>query len=428
MIKRFLSLLTLAITPLFAFAQSGDVQNFGTIQALAIDEYFELYDALGAKNAQEAYENFVGEFVELPAEQHTIDNARKDSIYDKRLRMLATEVQLPYNSVVRGYIETYTRRGGTMEHVLGMGQYYFPIFEQALYDHGLPLELKMLPVIESALVPIARSHASAVGLWQLMMPTAKYYGLEITSFVDERLDPIKATNAACLFLKDLYKMYGDWTLVIAAYNCGPGRVNIAMKRAGKIGTYWDVWNHLPRETRGHVPAFIGASYAYTFHKAHSLKPREVKHSLSVDTLTINKMMHFNQITSTIPITIEELRTLNPQYRIDIVPAMEKQYSLVMPTKYIDEFIGNEAAIYAKDTTYLKKYLQIDNLTPQKANNVAASGSSSGSGDSIRYQIKSGDTLGGIAARYKVKVSEIQRWNNLSGTVIRVGKYLTIYPR
>ncbi len=427
--KRIFNLfLMLTVTSLCAMAQSADVSNYGAIEAISTEDYFELYEALGAENAQQAYDNFVGEFVVLPADSHTIESAHKDSVYAERLKMLATEVQLPYNTVVRDYIDRYVRRGGTMEHVLGMGQYYFPIFEQALYDHGLPLELKMLPVIESALIPIARSHASAVGLWQLMMPTAKHYGLEITSFVDERLDPIKSTNAACLFLKDLYKMYGDWTLVIAAYNCGPGNVNKAMRRAGKVGTYWDVWNHLPRETRGHVPAFIGASYGYTFHKAHSLKPKEISHSLIVDTLSIRKMMHFDQITSTLPITKEELRTLNPQYRIDIIPAMEKQYTLVLPTDLIGDFIDNESVIYAKDTTYLKKYLQVDNLTPEKAKNIAASGGGTSSGESVRYKIKSGDTLGGIAARYKVKVSDIQRWNNIKGTNIRAGKYLTIYPR
>ncbi len=408
-----------------ATAQSADTRDFGTIKVPSNSDYFELYCSLDADNAQNAYENFVGEFVELSLEDCSFEKSEKDSVYAQRLKMLATEVQLPYNPVVSRYMDVYSRKGGTMEHVLGMGQYYFPIFEQALYNYGLPLELKMLPVIESALIPVARSHASAVGLWQMMMATAKAYGLEITSFVDERQDPVKSTDAACRLLRDYYKIYGDWTLVIAAYNCGPGNVNKAMKRAGKVGTYWDIYDYLPRETRGHVPAFIGASYGYTFYKAHSLTPKEFTQALSVDTLMINRMVHFDQIATTIPITKEDLRVLNPQYRIDIIPALEKQYSLVLPTSLIDDFMDNELTIYSKDTAYLKKYLKVDNLTAAKAASIA---SGTPNGESIRYKIKNGDSLGAIAQRYGVKVADIKRWNNLSSNNIRAGKYLTIYPK
>lgn len=389
-----------------------------------VDDYFEIFAALSAKTAQQAYDNYVGEYINIDLTTPLAANVTEDKLYAARLKMLATEVQLPYNDVVKRYINVYTRTGGTMCNVLGLGHYYFPIFEQALYKHGLPMELKMLPVIESALIPAAKSHASAVGLWQMMILTAKYYGLEVNSFVDERQDPVKSTEAACKYLKDLYKSYGDWTLVIAAYNCGPGNVNKAIKRAGNIRTYWDIWDYLPRETRNYVPAFIGASYGYTFYKAHNLSIKSPSHSIAVDTISINRMMHLEQVSSTIDISIEQLRALNPQYRIDIIPAMEKSYALILPQNLIGKFIENQSDIFAKDTMYLKKYLQIENFSPAKAEQIASNSSSSGR--KVTYKVKSGDSLGRIAEKYKVKVSDIQKWNKIKGTNIRAGQNIVLY--
>ncbi len=428
---RITTLLILLLLPLRLIGQSADVENYGEISVIPGQDYFELYHMLNSENAQDAYENFVGEFIDVDASSDTSllrSGSSGDQLYSSRLKMMATEVQLPYNPIVKNYIDRYVRRGGTMEYVLGIGRYYFPIFEQILYEQGLPLELKMLPVIESALIPTARSHAAAVGLWQIILPTAKYYGLEINSFVDERQDPVKSTIAACKFLKDLYKIYGDWTLVIAAYNCGPGNVNKAMRAAGDVGTYWDIWEHLPRETRNYVPAYIAASYSYTFYKAHSLKPKEISIPLSVDTLTINRMVHFDQISTTIAISNDELRQLNPQYRIDIIPALQKPYTLVLPTNLIGDFIDHESDIYVKDSVYLKKYLQVSNLSQEKALEIASSTHSYPKGKKMTYKIRSGDTLGGIALKFNVKVSEIQKWNSLRGTNIRAGKTLIIYPR
>ncbi len=244
--KRVLLISLVLTISLNVKSQTANVENYGKIEIVSNNYYFELYHSLKADNAQNAYERYVGEFIDIDLDNVSAADMQSDALYADRLKMMATEVQLPYNDVVRRYIQTYTRKGGTMERVLGIARYYFPIFEQALYNHGLPLELKMLPVIESALIPVAKSRAAAVGLWQLMMPTAKYYGVEINSFVDERQDPYKSTEAACLFLKDLYKTYGDWTLVIAAYNCGPGNVNKAIRRAGAVGSYWELWEYLPR--------------------------------------------------------------------------------------------------------------------------------------------------------------------------------------
>lgn len=426
--KRVLLILVAVVVSVAqASAQRADVKEYGKIDVVSAADYFDMYTALHTSNAQSAYERFVGEFINIDLSQAIPTSAADDKLFSDRLKMMATEVQLPYNDVVRRYITTYTRKGGVMERVLGIGRYYFPIFEQVLYDNDMPLELKMLPVIESALIPVAKSSASAIGLWQMMMPTAKYYGLEINSFVDERQDPVKSTQAACRFLKDLYRTYKDWTLVIAAYNCGPGNVNKAIKRAGQVGSYWDIWEHLPRETRNYVPAFIAASYGYTFHKAHDLTPTLVTQALTVDTVMINRMLHFDQISSTIGITTDELRTLNPQYRIDIIPAIDRGYSLVLPMPMVDDFIDAQNEIYGKDTIYLKKYLEVDNLSADRAESVASKTAPAYSkGKKTTHKVKSGETLGGIAGRYSVKVAQIQKWNSIRGTNIRAGQTLTIY--
>ncbi len=410
-----------------SFGQYADTDNYGTIKALSPESYAETIERLGSHTPKEAFDRWVGEFIDVePVSTRGMSKSELDALYSKRLKMMATEVQLPYNPIVRSYIERYSRKGGTMEAVLGLGRYYFPIFEQILFEHGLPLELKMLPVIESALVPVAKSHASAVGLWQMMMPTAKYYGLEINSFVDERQDPILASHAACNFLKDLYTIYKDWTLVIAAYNCGQGNVNKAMRNAGAVGSYWDIWEHLPRETRGYVPAFIAASYSYTFHKAHGLEPREIRHQVTVDTLMISRMLHFEQITSTIAVSMDEIRALNPMYRLDIVPAIDRQYPLVLPVSSIDDFIVHRDEILSKDSTYLRKYLEVDNFSIRKVESLAKGGYQSGV--RLTHKVASGETLGGIALKYNVSITDIQKWNNITGTNIRVGQQLSIIPK
>lgn len=428
--KKLLTVLSLTLVAMASFAQTASVKDFGKLNiAPEPNDYFDMFASLSAQTSADAYKRYVGEYINIDLNSPEMSSAGSDDkMYAKRLRMLATEIQLPYNDVVRRYINLYTRRGGTMEHILGIGKYYFPIFEEALYRNGLPMELKMLPVIESALIPDARSSASAVGLWQMMILTAKYYGLEVNSFIDERQDPYKSTEAACRYLKDLYSRYGDWTLVIAAYNCGPGNVNKAIKRAGNsVGTYWDIWEYLPRETRNYVPAFIGASYGYTFHKAHDMTIRQPSHTLAVDTITITKMMHFEQISTTIGVGLDVIRALNPQYRIDVVPAIEKSYTIVLPQDAIDDFMDNEALIYAKDTLYLKKYLQLDNFSPARAEQIASNSlPSSQRGQKTTYKVKSGDSLGKIALKYDVKVSDIQKWNKIKGTNIRAGQSLVVY--
>lgn len=430
--KRILFLI-LFFAVLGATAQTASVENYGAFKVApqSID-YSELLHDLQAGNAQSAYDRFKNEFVELSDVEILPSGSGDrlmDDIYSKRLKMMATEIQLPYNNVVRKYIDLYTRSGGTMEWILGAARYYFPIFEQALYRHGLPMELKILPVIESALLPAVKSRAAAVGLWQMMILTGKYYGLEVTSFVDDRCDPVKSSDAACRYLKDLYKTYGDWTLVLAAYNCGPGNVNKAIKRAGSVRNYWDIWEYLPRETRNYVPAFIGATYGYTFQKAHNMNIKTPSFPLAVDTVMVGKMMHLEQVSSTIGVSLDVLRTLNPQYRIDIIPAIEQKYPLILPTAMIGKFIDAEADIYGKDTLYLKKYLEVSNFTSASVEQVASKqnpGPTTSNKGKSTYKVKSGDVLGKIASKYGVKVSEIQKWNGLKSTNIRPGQSLVIY--
>ena len=252
-----------------------------------------------------------------------------------------------------------------------------------------------------------------------MPRTARAYGLEVNSMIDERFDPIKSTKAACKYMKDLYNMYNDWSLAIAAYNCGPGNVNKALARAGgNPQSFWEVYWYLPSETRGYVPAFIAASYAFAYHKAHNITYAESPLPIAVDTIHVNKLMHLEQISSTIDLPKEVLKSLNPQYKLDIIPATTKSYSLILPTNRISEYIANEEAIHAKDSTYLKDYLN-PNVVAKKMEQTSV----------IYHRVKSGETLGAIARRYHVQTSQIMRWNGLkNANRLSIGQRLRIEKR
>lgn len=339
-----------------------------------------------------------------------------DSLYKQRLRDMVSPVHLPYNYIVRDFINQYlSGRWSSLRQVLALSKYYFPIIEEELHSAGLPMELRYLAVIESNLSIRAISRMGAVGLWQFMPATGKNLGLEINSLVDERCDVLKSTHAACKFLKHLYRVYGDWTLAIAAYNCGPGNVNKAIARAGdECKTYWDIYDFLPRETRGYVPKFIAAAYAYTYHQAHNITPDKTPDCISTDTVIINKVMHLGQVASTLNIPIETLRDLNPQYKLDIIPATKKSYSLRLPTRYISEFVLNEKDIHSKDSLYLKEYINPANLEKKRAEGVG-----------YIYTVRKGDNLGLIAKRNRCTVKELMKWNKLKSTVIRPGQKIRI---
>lgn len=412
-------------------ASSPMDEEYGKIK---INSSSEQYDSLLSvwykTNINMSYEDFVNDFIDIDiTADYNPSEALPDSVYQARLNMLATAIQLPYNPIVKQYIMRYTiKYRSLMSRLLGLAQYYMPIFEKELDLNGLPEELKIMPVIESVLNPRIASPVGAAGLWQFMLPVGKYYGLEYNSFVDERYDPVKSTQAACRLIKDYYKIYGDWTLVIAAYNCGPGNVNKAIKRVPNAKTYWDIYEYLPRETRGHIPSFIGMTYAYTFHKAHDIEPQSPPHPIVTDTIQIKKMMHLEQVSSTLDIPIDLLRDLNPQYKMDIIPAKEKTYNLVLPVVDISRFVENEDSIYAKDSLYLDKYINIDEKALAKTDitKSATKAPSNTGGSSATYKVKNGDNLGSIAAKYKTTANNIMKINGITDPrKLRVGQVLKV---
>ena len=375
-----------------------------------IDSLIETWSVLHQAQAEKAF------FDTYTGDDESTASMPIDTLYKQRLLDMVSPVHLPYNYIVRNFINQYLNgRWSPLTNVLALSKYYFPIIEEELHAAGLPLELRYLPIIESNLSIRATSRMGAVGLWQFMPATGKNLGLEINSLVDERCDVLKSTRAACKFLAHLYKVYGDWTLAIAAYNCGPGNVNRALVRAGEnCKTFWDIYDFLPRETRGYVPKFIAAAYAYTYHQAHNIEPKATPDCIATDTVTINRVMHLAQVASTLNIPIETLRDLNPQYKLDIVPATKKAYSLRLPTRYTSEFVQHEKEIYAKDSLYLKEYLNPANLEKKRAEGLG-----------YVYTVRSGDNLGLIAKRNRCSVKEIMKWNKLKSTVIRPGQKLRI---
>lgn len=418
-----LTIITMLLTlSTITWGQMARVENFGDIK---IEDNPDVYDQiameLAERNSQESYELFVNEFVKFDPNSVISHKEISDELLAKRLKMLATEIQLPYNDVVKKYLVRYSVPNSIMSHILGLGRYYFPMIEQELIDNGLPVELKMLPVIESALIPRAKSSASAVGLWQFVARTGRYYGLEINSFVDERQDPVKSTKAACKHLEDLYRVYKDWTLVIAAYNCGIGNVNKAIRRAPNAKNYWDLWEYLPKETRGYVPAFIGATYGYTFYKANNIAIKQnVPVVFATDTVEVSRMMHLDQIAETLNVSGDLIRELNPQFIRDIIPATNDKYTLVLPQMAASKFWTMQEQIVAKDSIYLVDYLKVNNLNKEVVERKSVSS------PRTVYKVKSGDTLGHIAGKYNVKVAQIQKWNGLKGTNLRVGQRLEIF--
>ena len=338
-----------------------------------------------------------------------------DEVYIERLKKMNSFISLPYNDIVKNYIILYSEKMPTkMSHMLGLCQYYMPIFDETFNKHDLPEELKAMAIIESAMNPLAVSRAGAKGMWQFMYATAKMYGLHIDSFVDERLDPVKAADAAARYLQDAYEIFGDWNLAIASYNCGAGNVNKAIRRSGGKRAFWDIWPYLPRETRGYVPAFVGALYAMTYHKEHGIKPEAIEMPVHVDTFKINKQLHLKQVAELTGAPLEELKNLNPQYRHDIIPGNSKEYILRLPYTYTNAFIEYE------DSVYRHKYDEFFNPTTIKKIQDGADG------ERIVYVVKNGDYLGRIASRNRCTVAQIKRWNNLKSNNIRVGQRLVIY--
>lgn len=335
-----------------------------------------------------------------------------DSVYIKRLYSLPTQMELVYNQHVKNFIERYAgRMRRQVSYMLGEGKYYFPMFEEVLEKEGIPMELKYLAVIESALNPIARSRVGATGLWQFMPATGKMYDLEINSLVDERCDPHKSSAAAARYLKDLHSIFNDWNLAIAAYNCGPGNVNKAIRRSGGQTDFWSIYPYLPRETRDYVPIFIAAAYIMNYHKEHNICPLVCDKPASMDTIVVNKNLHFQQIAEVLDISIDDVRRYNPQYRNNIIPGEYKGYAVNLPIHKISAFIENSDTIFAYKANELFTHRKV-------AGQVLAS-------NSATHRVKRGDSLSKIARRYGVSVTQIKRWNGLRSNSVPVGRYLAV---
>ncbi|MDD4225893.1 MAG: transglycosylase SLT domain-containing protein [Mariniphaga sp.] len=348
-----------------------------------------------------------------------------DSVYIARLIEIQQVVDLSYNNVVKNFIKLYTeKRRDLAEIILGLSAYYFPIFEETLDRYNLPLELKYLPVIESALNPQALSRAGANGLWQFMYGTGRQLGLEVSSFVDERRDPYKSTDAAARYLQQLYSTYGDWHLAIAAYNCGPGNLNRAIQRSGNKRNYWEIYYRLPRETRGYVPAYIAAAYLMNYYREHNLRPRMPEIPLQNDTVIVHDYLHFNQLENILGVKKEQLRSLNPMYRRDVIPAKPaKPYPLVLSNDLIRNFIAQDSLVFAydrekyfPDNTLVNPVNHSSNFTPIDIEGKAK----------VLYTVKSGDNIGFISSWFHVRSSDLRYWNNIHRNLIRVGQKLVIY--
>jgi len=338
-----------------------------------------------------------------------------DSVYVDRLSRLNNIMELPYNEIVRNCIDMYVdRRRKTMEYMLGLERFYFPMIEQALDQNDLPHELKYLAIVESALNPVAVSRAGATGLWQFMLGTGKQYGLEINSLVDERRDPLKATYAACEYFKDMYRIYGDWTLVIAAYNCGPGNVNKAIRRANGSTDYWKIYPYLPRETRSYVPLFIAATYAMNYYAHHQLYPVQTSLPLATDTIMVEQAIHFDQIAAILDIDKETLRALNPQYKKDIVPGNTKPRAIKLPAL--------QAYAFAELEDSIANHRRGDYFT----NRTYVGDATGNNNEKITHRVVKGETLASIGSKYGVTAANIRRWNGLKSNSVAAGRRLTIY--
>ena len=353
-----------------------------------------------------------------------------DAEYVRRLKAIPSVIELPFNQIVRSYIERYIKRNRTLvEQMLGMSLYYMPIFEQALEKEGLPLELKYVPVIESALNPNAVSPVGASGLWQFMIGTAKGVGLEVNSLVDERRDPYRSSEKAAVYFKQLHDIYGDWSLAIAAYNCGPANVNKAIRRAGVESNpdFWTIYNYLPRETRGYVPAFIAANYIMTYFKEHNISPSLAKKPIVVDTVSVSHRINFNQISKVLNIPLEEIRVLNPQYRHDVIPGDARPYTLALPSQQIYSFILTEDSIasYRPDL-----YAQREVVEPGGASHSVAAEQAQPSQQqqTVYHKVQRGESLAGIAFYYGVSTDEIRALNGINGTRVRRGQVLKIVKK
>ena len=406
--------------------QTGKDEEIGIPEAMTLD----IDTLLRQWNASQYLE------ADTNCNMQDVNPVFSDSIYVDRLSRIPTVMEMPYNNIVRKFIDQYTGRlRHSVSYMLGATNFYIPIFEEALALYNLPLELKYLPVIESALDPTAVSRKGATGLWQFMLSTAKRYDLKINSLVDERRDPIKASFAAAQYLNDLYKVYGDWNLVIAAYNCGPTSLNKAIHRAGGSKDYWTIYPYLPKETRGYVPAFIAANYVMNYYCEHNICPMRARLIDGNDTVVVNKDLHLEQVASVCGVEMEKIKAFNPQYKTSLVPGNSYDCILRLPSEAALKFIDLGDSVYSYRSSELltkRKTVEIDEAELEKQQNSARRSYSSSRRRSSRSSrrsksvtIKNGQTLSEIAEKYGTSVSKLRRLNGIKGSNIRAGKKIRV---
>ena len=359
----------------------------------------------------------VNEFDVATLELDSLTSNIPDEVYIERLKNMNSFIPVQFNKAVKNAIIRYTERMPmATSRIIGLSTYYMPLFEEIFDEYGLPQELKAMAVIESALNPRAVSRARAKGMWQFMYNTGKMYGLEMTSYVDERYDPLTSCRAAARLLKDSYMIFGDWSLAIASYNCGAGNVSKAIRRSGGKTDFWEIYNYLPRETRGYIPAFIAALYTLNYYPEHGIVPAQVSLPAHVDTFHVNKNIHFGQISETIGIPMETLRDLNPQYLHDIIPGTEHTYILNLPHQYTLAYVDVQDTLHRyKDSVFFNP------VAVQKIKETGGTGE-----QRVIHKVRSGETLSSIASKHRTTVANIKRWNNLKGNTIHVGQRLYIY--
>lgn len=386
-----------------------DLEQAAEFERKWLEELYEnsLYDTIYKSIEDLDYEEV--DFPELPTDTLKARLARLDA---------KTPFNIAYNPGLESVIKNYLKnRPKTMQRLMGLSHMYFPMFEEALDQYDIPLEVKYLAIVESALNPRARSRVGATGLWQFMFTTGKMYGLDVSSYVDERRDPIKSTEAAAKYLAKLYQIFGDWDLALAAYNSGPGNVNKAIRRSGGYENYWNIRPFLPRETAGYVPAFLATLYIFEYAEEHGFGPQKpMFRHMETDTIRVKQMITLDQVSEVTGVNVEELQFLNPSYKLDIIPVIEgENYYLRLPRYAAGIFVANEEKIYAFAKAEFDKR---EKPLPQYFDNDTK----------VRYRVRSGDYLGRIARKYGVRVSQIKQWNGLRSNNIRVGQRLTIYPR
>ena len=448
--KKYILTLSAILTASTVFAQNTgknndtgnvlDLKHSITDQAIVYPESFEA-------DTQKLLESwFIKNYTSTDDRYATEGDVEvSDEVIVDRLAALPNIIEMPYNQIVRSYIDKYTKANrAQVPALLGLGLYYNPIFEQSLEEQGLPLELKYLPMIESSLDPNAVSKHGAAGLWQFMLATAKGLGMEVNSIIDERRDPYLSSEMAASYLKGLYDSYGDWSLAIAAYNCGPGTLNKAIRRAGgepKDHDFWSIYNYLPEETKGYVPAFIAVNYVMNYYPEHNISPVLPTCPLVMDTIHVSDRIHFDQISQVLNIPVEELRILNPQYRADIIPGTaETPRNLILPSQQIHAYLMSEEDIknydaekYAPRGTVEPSEPQGDVLAAVEDTEIWAQPISTPSNkvenngeiQTIVHKVKAGETLASIAKTYEVTPEEIKKTNNLRRNAVRVGQQLKI---